>query len=263
MPGPGEELLNVIQDQLWGLPDERLLGSWQLHQVRPGDVTGEVLAMGKGHKGRVSSVQDQRWRLDQGSRGRASIAASARCSAAMAPGGAIARWNLANHRRNRSSPERLGTMLAAMGTGVELGHDGGLLGANRIQHHCQLSSPRLPWWEQHTRLGEESVHHPASGCRSAPRPGWSRSARPTRSPGSWSCSPPPPSSDRLPGRRPPPRSASDYRRAALLLATVGRAHRARGHPGRRRPRRSRPLGRRREGHGRSSALMARRSSMAR
>jgi hypothetical protein len=44
-------------------------------------------------------------------------------------GGAIARWNLANHRRNRSSPERLGTMLAAMGTGVELGHDGGLLGA--------------------------------------------------------------------------------------------------------------------------------------
>jgi hypothetical protein len=50
MPGPGEELLNVIQDQLWGLPDERLLGSWQLHQVRPGDVVGEVLAMGKGTK---------------------------------------------------------------------------------------------------------------------------------------------------------------------------------------------------------------------
>jgi hypothetical protein len=115
MPAPGEELLNVIQDQLWGLPDERLLGSWQLHQVRPGDVVGEVPAMGQGHQGRVSSVQDQRWRLDQGSRGRASIAASARCSAAMAPGGAIARWNLANHRRNRSSPERLGTMLAAMG----------------------------------------------------------------------------------------------------------------------------------------------------
>ena len=32
-----------------------------------------------------------------------------------APGGAIARWNPANHRRNCSSPERLGTMLAAMG----------------------------------------------------------------------------------------------------------------------------------------------------
>jgi hypothetical protein len=260
MPGPGEELLNVIQDQLWGLPDERLLGSWQLHQVRPGDVVGEVPAMGQGHQGRVSSVQDQRWR--QGSRGRASIAASARCSAAMAPGGAIARWNLANHRRNRSSPERLGTMLAAMGTGVELGHDGGLLGANRIQHHCQLSSPRLPWWEQHTRLGEESVHHPASGCRSAPRPGWSRSARPTRSPASWSCSPPPPSWDRC-------RAAATPEVGVRLSSGGpapghgGRAHRARGHPGRRRPRRSRPLGRRREGHGRSRVLMARRSSMAR
>jgi hypothetical protein len=198
----------------------------------------------------------------RGSRGRPSIAASARCSAAMAPGGAIARWNLANHRRNRSSPERLGTMLAAMGTGVELGHDGGLLGANRIQHHCQLASPRLPWWEQHTRLGEESVHHPASGCRSAPRPGWSRSPRPTRSPASWSCSPPPPSWDRC-------RAAATPEVGVRLSSGGpapghgGRAHRARGHPGRRRPRRSRPLGRRREGHGRSRVLMARRSSMAR
>jgi hypothetical protein len=48
------------------------------------------------------------------------------------PGGAIARWNLANHRRNCSSPERLGTMLAAMGPASSWGHDGGLLGANRI-----------------------------------------------------------------------------------------------------------------------------------
>jgi hypothetical protein len=260
MPGPGEELLNVIQDQLWGLPDERLLGSWQLHQVRPGDVAGEVLAMGNGHKGRVSSVQDQRWR--QGSRGRASIAASARCSAAMAPGGAIARWNLADHRRNRSSPERLGTMLAAMGTGVELGHDGGLLGANRIQHHCQLSSPRLPCGSSTPGLARRAstTRHRAAG-RPRARGGAVRPGRlDRRAPGAAHRRRPPRTGCRAAAT---PRSASDYRRAGLLLATVGRAHRARGHPGRRRPRRSRPLGRRREGHGRSSALMARRSSMAR
>jgi hypothetical protein len=262
MPGPGEELLNVIQDQLWGLPDERLLGSWQLHQVRPGDVVGEVPAMGQGHQGRVSSVQDQRWRLDQGEQGSAVDRGQRSLQRRHGPRG---RDRPLESRKPPAKPFIAGAArhhARRHGTGVELGHDGGLLGANRIQHHCQLASPRLPWWEQHTRLGEESVHHPASGCRSAPRPGWSRSARPTRSPASWSCSPPPPSWDRC-------RAAATPEVGVRLSSGGpapghgGRAHRARGHPGRRRPRRSRPLGRRREGHGRSRVLMARRSSMAR
>jgi len=63
----------------------------QLDQFRASDVVGQVLAMAGGHEGGVASVQDQRWRLDQGQQGRASISARARWNAAIAPGGAMAR----------------------------------------------------------------------------------------------------------------------------------------------------------------------------
>jgi hypothetical protein len=41
----------------------------QLDQFRASDVVGQVLAMAGGHEGGVASVQDQRWRLDQGKQG--------------------------------------------------------------------------------------------------------------------------------------------------------------------------------------------------
>jgi hypothetical protein len=64
-PDPGQELLDVAQDQLRGLPGQRAVGAGQLDQPGVGDVLGQVAAVLDREELEVPAVQHQRRRLDQ------------------------------------------------------------------------------------------------------------------------------------------------------------------------------------------------------